>query len=280
MKEFHEFRIYDKYAHLLLRPDEGKRMGIYRAIKILRDDPKFDQIKRLTERIRLEHNDYFFLYSNITRQYAKEELDNASLLQLKIATTFEPAGEECGTEYDETLACDICGTNRKQITPLKLRKGSIPKQDIARTIAGEVVVSEKLKENFQRYNLKGVTFDSILAGKSILNIYQPKVVSPELELSVKTIAGTNVFDLSHSSGTEIYKCPKGHTIGLNLLSEAFVVNSPAISGYDFFVTKQKIGVNRGLLRPQPLYICSQAFRQMVLKEKLSGFDFEVAHVEE
>jgi len=279
MKEFHEFRIYEKYAYLLLQPDEGTRVGVYRAIKILRDDPKFDQIRRLTERIRLEHHDYFFLYSNIERQYAKQELESVTLFQLKIIRTFEPAGEECGTEYDEGISCEICGSNRKQVGFLKLKKGSIPKRDIACTISGEVIVSEKFKESFLQYNLKGITFEPVVLGKNASNIYQPKITSPELELTAKTIAGTNIFDLSHSSGTEIYKCPKGHTIGLNLLSEAYVADSPTITEHDFFATKQKVGVNRGLLRPQPLYICSQAFRQMVLKEKLSGFDFEVAHID-
>jgi len=75
---------------------------------------------------------------------------------------------------------------------------------------------------------------------------------------------------------EVYKCPKGHTIGLNLLSEPYVLKIAVIDEYDYFVSRQKIGVKRGLLRPEPIYLCSQSFRTMVLEEKLTGFDFEIA----
>jgi hypothetical protein len=119
--------------------------------------------------------------------------------------------------------------------------------------------------------------------------------SPELELTKKTIAGGDPFDLSTEGSEaieftisgghhvkfekEVYKCSKGHLIGQNLLSEPYVLNSPLISDYDFFASKQKIGVKRGLLRPEPLYLCSPAFREMVEEEKLSGFEFEIAHTQ-
>ncbi len=100
----------------------------------------------------------------------------------------------------------------------------------------------------------------------------------QIDLSNNTIAGIDPFDLSTYCKQEIYKCPKGHTIGLNLLSEPHVVSTPLIKEYDFFASKQKIGVKRGLLRPEPLYLCSPSFRNMVLEEKLKGFGFEVAHI--
>src|SRR5688572_5854827 len=152
MKELHEFRIYNRYAHLLLKTDEGTKLGIYRVIEISRNDPKFDKIKILAEQIRKEHNDFFFLYSNIKRQYTKQELDNATLLHLKIINTFDPAGEECGTKYDESTACEICGSDRKQVGPLKLKKGSMQKTDISWTIAGEIVVSNNFVKSLTRYD--------------------------------------------------------------------------------------------------------------------------------
>ena len=214
-------------------------------------------------------------------------------MRVKIKTTFEPAGEECGTVYDETLACEICGANRRQIGPLKLKKSTIPKNDIARTIAGEVVVSKKFVTAFEQRGLKGVSFDPITFTKGVSNIYQLNVFSPALELTPNTIAGVNIFDLSESSNgveftipggyqikveKEIYKCPRGHTIGLNLLSEPYVFNSSSINEYDFFVSNQKVGVKRGLLRPEPIYFCSTAFKKMVEEEKLSGFGYEIARV--
>lgn len=293
MKEIIEFRISNEYVHLLLKPGEGKRNASNTIIHITKDDPKFEQIRILNKQIREKNKDFFFLYSNIRREYSKKELDTATLLHMTIKTTFEPTGEECGTVYDETTACEICGANRKQVGKLKLKKGSIPKKDIARTIAGEVLVSERFATVFKQRGLIGGLLEPITLDKGISNYYQLMVTS-ELELTRNTVAGVDIFDFSEGSEPteftvsgghhvkiekEVYKCPKGHTIGLNILSELYVLNSPSINDYDFFSSKQKIGVKRGLLQPEPLYLCSPAFRTMVEEEKLSGFEFEIAHIE-
>ncbi len=278
MKEIIEFRIKKKYHHLLSQPNNGKDNGMVFVVTLTRDDPKFEQIRILDKQIREKNNDFFFLYSNIKREYNKKELEAAKLLHMQIKATFEPAGEECGTIYDETIACEICGANRAQEKILKLKKGSIPKKDIARTIAGEVVVSERFKEAFEQRNLKGIELLPVEFAKGISDYYQ-LVATTEIELSQNTVAGIDVFDLSICNEGEIYKCPKGHTIGLNILSEAYVLYSPSISESDFLVSKQKIGVKRGMLRPEPIYFCSQAFRKMVEEEKLTGFEFEIANIE-
>jgi len=274
MQEKVELRIYKKYAHLLLQPNEGKDLGLYVSVEIPTNDPRFEKARLLTEEIRKRYNDFFFLYSEIKRKYSKKELDTATLLHLKIKAVFEPTGEECGTLYDETAACEICGANRKQASPLILKKGTIPKKDIARTIGGEVVVSEKFVNAVRQRNLKGLQLSPINVEK-----YYQLTANTEIELAPNTIVGINLFDLSTSSEGEIYKCPKGDTIGLNLLSEPYVTDSPLIKEFDFFASRQKIGVKRGLLRPEPIYFCSQAFRKMIEEEKLSGFEFEIANIE-
>jgi len=274
MREKVELRIYKKYAHLLLYPNEGKDLGLYVGVEISTNDPRFEKARLLTEEIRKKYNDFFFLYSEIKRKYSKKELDTATLLHLKIKAVFEPTGEECGTLYDESAACKICGANRKQLSPLILKKGTIPKKDIARTIGGEVVVSEKFVNAVRQRNLKGLELNPINVEK-----YYQLTTDKEIELSINTIVGINPFDLSTSSEGEIYKCTKGDTIGLNLLSEPYVTDCPSIKELDFFASRQKIGVKRGLLRPEPIYLCSPAFRQMVEQEKLSGFEFDITNIE-
>ena len=112
-------------------------------------------------------------------------------------------------------------------------------------------------------------------------------------MSLKTIKGDDPFETSIGSDggvynisghevifdKEIYICPKGDLIGLNLLSEPYVLNNRLIGEYDFFASKQKIGVKRGLLRPESIYFCSLAFRKMIEEEKLTGFEFERANLE-
>jgi len=66
-------------------------------------------------------------------------------------------------------------------------------------------------------------------------------------------------------------------IGLNLISEPYV-DAASLTMGDFFVSKQKIGVKRGVLRPEPLYFCSPKLYRAIKIQKLKGFGFEIAHV--
>jgi hypothetical protein len=292
MKEIFEFRLNNEYSHMIINPGEGKRTGSNTIIHITKSDPKFEKIKLLSKRLREENNDFLFLYSNTTRKYSLAELNTALLLQLQINSTFEPTGEECGTIYDSSNSCKVCGANDIQTTSLKLKKGSIPKKDISRTIGGEIVVSERFVFAANKYNLKGPTFLPIEYSKEKSNYHQ-LVTSNTLSLSNQTLTGVNIFDFSEESPPstvvfsdnikakfekEVYKCPLGHTLGLNLLSEAYVKNSPLVKEMDFFQSEQKIGVRRGLLRPESLYFCSHNFFRMVNEEKLTGFNFEIANI--
>jgi hypothetical protein len=294
MKEVLELRVNYDYAHLLFKANEGKNIGTsVRVVEISTDDPRYKQIPIIEEKVRKEYNSGFFFGWQIKRRYRKEELNTAELLHLKIKTVFEPTGEECGTLYDETVACKICGTNSKQISPLILKKVSIPKKDIAKTIGGEVVVSEKFVNAVKQRKLKGLGLSPIYFGKGILSYYQ-LTANVEVELSSRNITGNNPFEKTTGSqgGTcyicgyemkyepEVYICPKGDLIGLNLLSEPYVLYGPLIKEFDFLASKQKIGVKRGLIRPESVYFCSQIFKKMVEEENLSGFEFEIAHIEQ
>lgn len=275
MKEKLELRINYDYAHLLFKEDEVKNLGTsVKVVELSKEDPRYRQVPIIAEEVKQKYDRGFLFGWQIKRRYSKKELDTATLLHLKIKAVFEPTGEECGTLYDEAAACEICGANRKQVSPLILKKGTIPKKDIARTIGGEVVVSEKFVNAARQRNLKGLQLSSINVEK-----YYQLTANTEIELSPNTIVGINPFDLSTNSEGEIYKCPKGDTIGLNLLSEPYVLNSQSIGEYDFFASKQKIGVKRGLLRPEPIYFCSPAFRKMIEEEKLNGFEFEITNIE-
>lgn len=275
MKETLELRINYDYAHLLFRADEGKNMGTsVKVVELSKEDSRYRQVPIIAEEVRKKYNRKFFFGWQIGRKYSRRELDTAILLHLKIKTIFEPTGEECGTLYDETAACTVCGANGKQVSPLILEKGRIPKKDIAKTIGGEVVVSEKFVNAVRHRNLKGLQLGAVNVEK-----YYQLTANMDIELSPNTIVGINPFDLSTSNEGEIYKCPKGDTIGLNLLSEPYVLASQSIGKYDFYASRQKVGVKRGFLRPEPIYFCSPAFRKMVEEEKLSGFEFEITNIE-
>jgi hypothetical protein len=274
MKEIIELRINIDYANLLFQEFEGKKIGSsIKVIEITKDDPRYQQIPLIAEEVKRKYDRTFFYGWKIKRKYSKKVIENAELLQLKIKSIFEPTGEECGTIFDESESCDICGANRIQISPLILKKGTIPKKDIAKTIGGEVIVSDRFLNAVKRRNLKGLKLSP-----TNLNKYYQLNTDAQIELTLDTVSGINIFDLSSSDEGEIYKCPMGHTIGLNLLSEAYVLKNELIANNDFIKSKQKIGVKRGLLRPEPIYFCSQAFRLMIEEEKLRGFEFEAVNI--
>ncbi|WP_132011677.1 MULTISPECIES: hypothetical protein [unclassified Flavobacterium] len=292
MKETIEFRINYDFAHLLFKEDEGKNVGTsVRVVEISKSDPRYNQIPIISKQVKENYDRGFFFGWKIKRKYSINEIKSASLFYLKIKNVFQPAGEECGTIYDETEACDICGANRKQIGPLKLKRNSIPKKDISKTISGEIVVSEKFAIALKSRNLQGVILNPVFLNEKESNYFQLNA-NNKLQLSEKTIAGNDPFETTSGdeggsydiSGykinmkKEVYKCPKGHLIGLNILSEVYVLNNPSIYNTDFFTSVQKAGVKRGLLEPEPIYFCSKDFKKMTDEEKLTGFDFEVAHI--
>lgn len=280
MKEILQIRVNYDFAHLLFKEDEGKRLGSsIKVINLPKNDSRYIQVPKIDKYVRNEFNRAFYFGWKIIRKYNKKELFEAKLFRMKVKSVFEPSGEECGTEYDESESCEICGSNRKQISTLKLKQSSIPKKDIAKTIAGEVIVSEKFKNLCESYNLSGLKFKQVQSKNKQIEFYQIFPSSPILELTNNTIAGIDPFDFSVSSEGEIYKCPKGHTIGLNLISEVYIKEDKEINNFDFFQSEQKVGVNRGLLRPEPIYLCSIKFRELIKKEKLKGFDFEIAYLE-
>lgn len=294
MNETVEFRIFKDYYHLLSKPNSAIFNGMVYVVEVTKEDPLYEEIGRLNRSVKEQYAEYFFGYYEIKRKYSNKELDAAALLHLEIKNTFEPTGEECGTIYDETVACKICGANRRQIGPLILRKGTIPKKDIARTIGGELVVSEKFENAAKKRNLKGLVFAPINFRKDVSGYFQ-LTAAARVRLSNNTVIGGDPFDLGADGSDamefvvsggykvkfdkEVYRCPNGDTVGLNLLSELYVLNNQLISEFDFLESEQKIGVKRGLLRPESVHFCSQAFKQMVEEEKLTGFKFEIANVE-
>ena len=303
MKEYVEFRINREYAHLLFKEDEGVNLGSFvKKVNIAPTDPVFKQIGKLQEEM-LRKQTYFFSSYEYKRIYTEAEINNAAWFWIKKTRHFEPAGEECGTIYDESTACPICGASAKQMTPLRLKRSSIPHVDMAETIAhgDETIVSKRFVEIVKEHNLSGMVFEPVYGlGKQMpkLNYYQ---ICPcnYLEFSDKTIFGQTPFDLSgmfpgckreylQRDGTtytevfppEIYKCPNGDNAGLGIMSEPYIRYNSILEGLDFFASRQTIGGRGGLIRQSHLLFCSNRMMKLIKENGLKGFQFEIAHVEE
>jgi hypothetical protein len=147
MRETVEFRIPEKHAQRYLKPDQGEHLSsATRALTVEVSDPLYQEIGRVYARLR-EQDEYFYHGWIIRRSYSAQEVATAELFHLTISSVFEPPGEECGTVYEESTACVLCGAGRRQVSDLVLDLRKAPKsRDIARTIADEWIVSQRLAE--------------------------------------------------------------------------------------------------------------------------------------
>jgi hypothetical protein len=164
MRQFCEFRVNEKYAHLLFSDDEGIRIGDdVRKVLVAIDDPRFKRVEKVQKDLRQKNDESFFWGTHFQYRYSKAEFEAAELFHLRIRSAFEPAGEECGTVYDESETCSECGAGRRQVGDLILDLRKAPKvKDIARTIAvDERIVSQRLAELMVDAKLTGFELGAV-----------------------------------------------------------------------------------------------------------------------
>jgi len=283
MKEIYELRVFERYAARVLAETQGVSIanGLGRLVKVSRDEETFQSLAELDDRVRIEEGKPGIISAwRVKRKYSNAEIEAAQLFSLAVAKTFEPAGEECGTAYDEASACSICGSGAKQRTPLFLPRRAIPaSQDIARTIAGEIVVSRRFRDLAAQLDLTGADFvpihDDRRSQDESKDWFQLVIRGDLAEVSPQTRAGNGPFDDDQEGK---YRCPWGDLIGLNLLSEVSIV-SETRDDADVFSSRQFVGVRRGLLRPEKVVLASRRLYKLIKSERLKGFEFEVAYLD-
>lgn len=280
MREIAEFRVDERFASMLFSDSEGRRLGdSVRKVEIATNDPRFKRIGELQAELLQSKGKPFFYGWKLTRKHTAQEFESAQLLHVKIASVFEPAGETCGTKYDESQACRRCGAGAKQIGPLFLDVARIPKgRDFAKTIAGEIVVSRRASDLFARHGITGAAFHPVRTkgAKSLqLSKWSQLIVrSAVAEIVAPTRIGNDPFD---DDPKDEYRCPEGHLIGLNLLSDVSI-RSASRGEADVVASRQFVGVRRGALRPERLILASPKVWRLIDSEKLKGCDVEVAHL--
>jgi hypothetical protein len=156
MREEIEFRIPEKHASRCLPIGVGALLGdTVRKVQVQRADPLYAEIGRLDQKFR-DAGKVFFTYANSRRTYSRGELQAAELFHAWAKKVFEPTGEECGTEYDESTACPECGAGATQLSDLRIDLRRVPRSvDFTETIAGEQIVSQRLAESWVEADLTG-----------------------------------------------------------------------------------------------------------------------------
>jgi hypothetical protein len=162
VKEIAEFRVSEEFVSLLFNETEGTKLGTsIRKIELERNDPRYAEVGKLDQQLARQGKSFFFGW-NIRRSYRPAEFESAELFHLQISAAFEPAGEECGTVYDESDACSFCGAGRRQVSDLVLDLRKVPKRlDIARTIADEWIISERLAGLLRDAGVTGIDLRTV-----------------------------------------------------------------------------------------------------------------------
>lgn len=140
-----EYRISEELAPSVFGRGEGKALANgefnLRIVKLDEDDFRLNALRRLY----LKNKGRGFYGWKIDRRYSGAEIQRAKLHLLQIKAGILPTGEECGTVYNDTEMCPLCGAGRVQVSPLRLRLTNAPKRaEIASTWGGETIISSRV----------------------------------------------------------------------------------------------------------------------------------------
>ena len=251
MKEIYDLRIRNEYVDRVLEPGDGKKRATVTILKVDSKDPKLKTIEKLYRELLKNEGKFLFSGWVIERSYEKKELEQAQVFFLTINSIFEPPGELLGTKYNDSMACPKCGAGAPQISALYLSEKRIPTgKDISRTIAGEIIVSRKLKELFIRHQITGIRIGPVCYSKKSsaesADWFQLFLTDTRAKISPQSQVKISLFreDLKHE-----YRCSQGDTVGLNLISELFIDKASPLE-CDFVGTSQFLGARQGVLRPE------------------------------
>jgi hypothetical protein len=261
---------------MLFSTTEGRKISDFvRKIELDMDDDRYEKVGVIDKIITEEYNTYFFAGWKITQVATPSEKNHAEIFRYIPQRFFEPCGEECGTRYDESAACPLCKSGAPQLDPLILNTSRLPKSDFAESIGSEMVVSRRVVDSFTRNGVTGVTFVPVLTGRKRLvsdHWFQFIVDSTIAEIVPPTRSGNGPFD---EDPQNLGRCPTGHLLGLNLLSDV-TISRQTFGDLDVFASRQFFGVRRGLLQPHRIVFMSQKVRKIIETEKLKGCRLEVA----
>lgn len=259
----------------MLPGNPGRNLGIVRNVRLPLDDERVRLIGELDREFH-KRGRAFFLGWSISRHYTPEEIQSAELFSLRPRSIFEPCGEMCGTEYDESEACSLCGAGARQSTDLHLEPESIPKRDLSFTIAREIVISKRLAQALQTHGITGAAFLPVRdpTGKLLDDWRQLTITSAPVDIVPPTLIGTTLFDLDEQGK---FRCPQGHVLGLGLLSEAWI-RRESYDGSDLVRTRQLTGLRRGVLHPRPVILFSPKLYRLLRELKVGRLVVEVAHL--
>jgi len=221
MVEKYELRLHAEYAHLLAdlikEPPELTSSSLNVILRGVVGDPVFARVKELDRKLREAGRAGVFAGWDIRRTFSREEIERAELFLLRIGFT-HVAGEEYGTEYEESSDClqqawrhefldhsgakfrtvpemVPCGICSKRVGVLQVPFSKLAKKrDLFRIWGGELIVSERLAALLRE---GGFTGGELLPVRNI----RPESTRP-MDLSVCP-AGVELLSLAAAKGVNL-----------------------------------------------------------------------------
>lgn len=218
-------------------------------------------IKELKEKS-IEYNEMKII------EYSKDDLDNARYLELNPKyECLNPYESNFGKVFGEYRSG--CKFYTNQLMDLEVRKKDIGKKEILRTYeAEEIIVSSRLKEILESYDLESINFRNVYTkGEKDPIAYQIVIsnilsnLHPKTKLNIAIDAKQIGFTSYTMKTDELFYYP----------SSAFR------SAKDFNLSSEYFGIG---FYPIRLKIVSQNVRQIFLKEKIKGIEFTPIFIED
>ncbi len=280
MEERIEVRIAERRAAQLFDDSEGEVVGgVARRILMPIPSARFNEFLALSREMR-SRGETLVTGWRIHRTYSDEEISHAELMRIIPGNTIEPAGEENGTQYDESGICEFCGAGRVQVSPLNLTSGELPSWgEFVETIAkDESIISRKWAEAFRDHGAADALFPLQIDHEVPTDWVQLRAsnVKDMVVLSNRTRFGISPFDWDDEGR---FRCPLGHVAGLNILSQATVERS-SLTGASVYISDKYVGIKQGLLRPWRLLFVSQALWRDLVAIGTRGWSFEAVVIED
>jgi hypothetical protein len=165
------------------------------------------------------------------------------------------------------------------LSPLRLDLARIGRtRRIARSLSGEVVVEATLVEALLAAGVRRDAFRPVYHRNSSSASATWKhlaVPNPDLEVAPATRFGDSLFATDEESRAS--RCPLGHVLGLNRLSEARIEKN-SYRGEAIGASSTFVGHRLGYLRPERMLFVSQAVRRCLERERVTGIRLEIAHL--
>ncbi len=275
MREVYDFRLFEDVARRVLPAHVGTVLSsIARRVVAERGS---DDFKAVEAAVRVESRNQLLLASwQLRRRYTRGETAAARCFLLLPSKVVEPAGEECGTQYDEATACSTCGAGAAQRGDLFIREKALRGDaDVRRTIANEVILSARAKDALMAVGVRPELFGDVfvrrrssfcLSNTHVQLLDRP----PYVQVDASTRSGDHPFDERN-----IGRCPAGDTAGLNMLSEITLRAGHTVDEHGLAFTDAFWGRRTGLLRPSREIVISRAVYEALVQLRVTGCSFEV-----